>query len=67
MKKINIKREVNTMGLIKEYYKNNGTEYLSNYLIGTIKGVIESDSSDSEKVNNIEKLLKEYQEVKDNE
>lgn len=55
------------MGLIKEYYKNNGMEYLSNYLVGTIKGVIDSDSSDSEKVNNIEKLLKEYQEVKDNE
>ena len=55
------------MGLIKEYYKENGKEYLSNYLIGTIRGVVNSDSSDSEKVNNIEKLLKEYQEVKDNE
>ena len=55
------------MGLIKEYYKNNGMEYLSNYLIGTIKGVIDSDLSDKEKLNNIERLLNEYQEMKDNE
>lgn len=55
------------MGLIKEYYKNNGIEYLGNYLIGTIKGVIDSDLSEKEKVNNIEKLLEEYQEVKYNE
>lgn len=52
------------MGLIKEYYKNNGMEYLGNYLIGTIKGVIDSDLTDKEKVNNIEKLLKEYDSVK---
>lgn len=52
------------MGIIKEYYKENGKEYLSNYLIGAIKSIIDSDSTDKEKVNNIEKLLKEYNEVK---
>ena len=55
------------MGIIKEYYESNGKEYLSNYLIGAIKSIIDSDNTDKEKVNNIEKLLKEYNEVKDNE
>ena len=48
------------MGIIKEYYEENGKEYLSNYLIGAIKG----DITDTEKVANIEKLLNEYDDVK---
>lgn len=52
------------MGIIKEYYESNGKEYLKEFLIGAIKSIIDSDSTDKEKVNNIEKLLKEYDEVK---
>lgn len=53
------------MGIIKEYYEENGKEYLSNYLIGAIKAVISSEvATDTEKVANIEKLLNEYDDVK---
>ena len=51
------------VGIIKEQFEKNGSEYLSNYLIGAIKGVINSDTTDKEKISNIEKLLNEYDEV----
>lgn len=56
---------VSTMGIIKEQFEKNGSEYLSNYLIGAIKSVISSGvATDKEKVANIEKLLNEYDDVK---
>lgn len=44
------------MGIIKEQYKEYGSEFLSNFLIGMISSVIECDfTSDSEKVEEIKK------------
>jgi len=53
------------MGLIREYYEEYGTEGLSSYLIGNIKGVVASGvATDTEKVERIEALLSEYDEVR---
>lgn len=53
------------MGLIREYYEENGLEGLSSYLIGNIKGVVASRvATDTEKVERIEALLSEYDEVR---
>lgn len=53
------------MGLIKEYYEEHGAEGLSSYLIGTIKGAIASEiATDKEKIEKIEALLSEYDEVR---
>lgn len=52
------------MGIIKEQYDEYGNEFLPNFLIGSIKSVLESEfRSDKEKVKEIEKLIKEYDEV----
>lgn len=53
------------MGIIRKEFEENGKEYLSHYLIGAIKSVISSEvATDKEKVEKIESLLSEYDEIK---
>lgn len=53
------------MGIIKEQYEKYGSEFLSNFLIGSIKSVLESEFKDNnEKVKEIESLIEEYHDLK---